>query len=102
MIRPDRKPRVLLIVAPTAQECFWTAEAFGLDRMKLGEARCITKPPLLRGWSRGTPFIARDKDRWSTETGAQLARVLDAMMFDGRLRIANPKDLAEFQEEGTA
>ncbi|WP_283196589.1 hypothetical protein [Rhizobium sp. BT04] len=90
-MRPERK-RILLIVAPDIVQCYRTAREFGLDLLQVGDMRCVTKPHLLRGWTRGTPFIALHRERWPEA----LDLALDALTRMGQLRIANDEDLQPF------
>ncbi|MFC5760544.1 hypothetical protein [Rhizobium sp. GCM10022189] len=93
-MKPERT-RILLIVGSNIVECHRTARAFGLDLTKVGSMRTVTRPYALRSWSRGTPFIALNRDSWP-ET---LDRALDALTRTGQLRIANEKDLEDLREE---
>lgn len=92
-MKPERS-RILLIVGSNIVECYHTARAFGLDLTQVGQIRCVTKPLGLRGWSRGTPFIAGNRSSWP-ET---LDIALYALTNGGHLRLANDKDLAAFTE----
>lgn len=91
----DRAARILLVVAPSQIECFRTVQHFDIDlTVHAGELRYISRPYSLIGWSRGTPFITRDRDHWSTETGIALDQALWALTRSGQLRIAGERDLA--------
>lgn len=87
------KSKLLLIIAPTALLCHATAKEFGLDFGKSERMRFISNPYHLRGWSRGTPFIAQDRFRWPED----LDLVLHALTAKGQLRIANERDLADLR-----
>jgi hypothetical protein len=60
--------------------------------------RCVTRPYALRSWSRGTPFIALNRESWPDA----LDKALDALTRNGQLRIANEKDLQELRERDVA
>lgn len=96
-MRPERT-RILLIVAPDIVQCYRTAREFGLDLLQVGDMRCVTKPHLLRGWTRATPFIALNRDRWPEELDMALA----ALTRTGQLRIATDRDLDQFSEKARA
>lgn len=87
---------LLLIVAPQPMECHATAKAFGLDFLQVARMRFIYRPHSLRGWRRGTPFVARERTAWSTDNGRALDMMLDLLTRTGQLRPANSEDLAEF------
>lgn len=87
-------PRLLLVVAPSKMECHRTAQEFGLDFSKVEQMRFISDPYHLRGWSRGTPFIALRRDRWPEK----LDQVLHALTVMGQLRVANEGDLDALRE----
>jgi len=87
------KVKLLLIVAPTKLGCHATAKEFGLDFLKVDRMRFISNPYHLRGWSRGTPFIALNRSVWPE----LLDKALDALTMSGQLRIANDRDLAELR-----
>lgn len=89
------KARLLLVVAPTKLECHATAKEFGFDFLKVDRMRFISNPCHLRGWSRGTPFVALNRSRWPQELDA----VLDALTMSGQLRIANDRDIAEMRDD---
>jgi hypothetical protein len=91
-MKPERT-KILLIVGANIVECQHTARAFDLDLSKVGAMRCITRPYTLRGWSRGTPFIALNRATWPEA----LDLALTALTQCGQLRIANEKDLQELQ-----
>ncbi len=87
--------RILLVVAPSIIECYRTVQYFGIDLGEhAGQLRYISRPYSLIGWRRGTPFVTRDRDRWSTETGIALDQALWALTRSGQLRIAGEHDLA--------
>lgn len=90
-----KRVKILLIVAPSKMECYATAKAFGLDLLKVEHMRFISNPYHLRGWSRGTPFITKDRARFP----ADLDQVLQALTMSGQLRMANDRDLAELRDE---
>ncbi|APO74249.1 hypothetical protein AM571_CH01414 [Rhizobium etli 8C-3] len=94
----ERSTRILLIVAPSKPECFSTAKAFELDMQHVGEMRFVSNPYHLRGWSRGTPFIALHRERWPEN----LDDALHALTVAGQLRIANEKDLKHLKERADA
>ncbi|RFB95206.1 hypothetical protein B5K11_09645 [Rhizobium leguminosarum bv. trifolii] len=96
-MKPERT-RILLIVAPSIVECYRTAREFGLDLLQVGDMRCVTKPHLLRGWTRATPFIALHRERWPED----LDKALDALTRMGQLRIASNVDLDQFSEKARA
>lgn len=87
--------RLLLVVAPSKLECHRTAKEFRLDFLKVERMRFISDPYHLRGWSRGTPFIALHRDRWPEK----LDQALHALTVMGQLRIANDRDLDELRED---
>ncbi|MEH6691305.1 MAG: hypothetical protein V7774_08995 [Pseudorhizobium pelagicum] len=89
------RPCLLLVVAPSKLECHRTAKQFRLDFRKVERMRFISDPYHLRGWSRGTPFIALHRDRWPE----QLDQALHALTMMGQLRIANDCDLDELRED---
>ncbi|MDX1150190.1 hypothetical protein [Sinorhizobium meliloti] len=87
--------RILLVVAPSIIECYRTVQYFGIDLGEhAGQLRYISRPYSLIGWKRGTPFVTRDRDSWSTETGIALDQALWALTRSGQLRIAGEHDLA--------
>ncbi|NVP56068.1 hypothetical protein [Mycoplana rhizolycopersici] len=99
----DRPQRILLIVAPTIFECRRAIESFGLDLGHLDRMRSVTRAHHLRGWSRGTPFIAINRETWSRDQQAwDLDRTLDACIVAGRLRIASERDLEELRIRSVA
>jgi hypothetical protein len=93
-MRPERT-RILLIVGANIVECYRTARVFRLDLSKVGQMRCVTRPLALRSWSRGTPFIALNRESWPEA----LDRTLDALTHSGQLRIASDRDLQDLREE---
>lgn len=89
---------ILLVIAPTLIECRRTADDFGVDPRAFDRLREIRTAHGLRGWRRGTPFIALHRDAWHrSREGRDLDHVLSAMTLSGRLRIASEHDLAEVQ-----
>jgi len=74
-----------------------TLEAFGLDPSREG-LRYIDKAHSLRGWSRGTAYLAMNSGTWSTDRGIELDRVLTALTRNGQLRIANERDLDQLKK----
>ncbi|MDX0517367.1 hypothetical protein GOD47_23560 [Sinorhizobium medicae] len=87
--------RILLVVAPSIMECYRTVQYFGIDLGEYaGQLRYISRPYSLIGWKRGTPFVTRDRDHWSTDTGIALDQALWALTRSGQLRIAGEHDLA--------
>lgn len=95
------QPRILLVVAPTADEAYATAKAYGIDpACCAGLLRTVTSASLLRSWSRGTPFIALHRDTWlRSARGEALERTLDLKQRCGHLRIANQRDIDELRGE---
>jgi hypothetical protein len=89
------KVKILLVVAPNKMECHATAKAFDLDFLKAEGLRFISHPYHLRGWSRGTPFIAQNRFRWPED----FDQVLQVLTMQGQLRIANDLDLADLRHE---
>lgn len=88
----EKTAKVVLIVGPTVSERAATLKAFGLDPSRDG-LRYIDKAYSLRGWSRGTAYLAMNSGTWSTDRGIELDRVLTALTRSGQLRIANERDL---------
>lgn len=65
-----------------------------------GRLATRTRAHQLRGWSRGTPFIAINRDTWGRDEPArQLDMTLDDLVRQGHLRIANDRDLNEVRGE---
>jgi hypothetical protein len=93
----DRKTRVVLVVAPSVMERHRTLRAFGLDPRRDG-IRYVDKAYGLRGWSRGTAYLALHPENWSTLEGIALDQALGALTRSGQLRIANEKDLIQLKE----
>ena len=94
--RPDR---VLLIVAPSLVECHRTATEFGLDPRRLCNFRAITKAALLRGTTRGTPFIAIDRDQWCrTPEGRALWLMVNHLETTCQIRPMRADEAAAYQE----
>ncbi len=91
------RTRLLLVVAPTKIECHRTAVEFGLDFLKVDRMRFISNAYHLRGWSRGTAFIAHADQRSRWPEALDLA--LTALTLSGQLRIAGERDLAELRDE---
>lgn len=97
--RRERKSKILLVVAPSLFQCRKTLDAFGIPLARLADIRSVTKALQLRGWSHGTPFIAADREQWfATQQGAELSMALDAMMLDGRLRVAGQREIDELSK----
>ncbi|NGO64218.1 hypothetical protein G6N76_11065 [Rhizobium daejeonense] len=92
------KSRILLVIAPSFNECRRTAMEFDLDFDKVERMRFLHRVPQLRGWTRGTPFIALRRDHWPEA----LDSTLHAMQVKGQLRIATDRDLADLVKAGTA
>lgn len=91
----ERRPRLLLVVAPTLIECHATVMEFGLDLGRADRMRFITRAQSLRGWSLGTPFIAINRGTWGRDRMAmELDDVLTSMTLRHRLRVAGERDLA--------
>lgn len=93
----EKDTRVVLIVAPDVLQRAATLEAFGLDAAKDG-LRYIDKAYSLRGWSRGTAYLAIQPECWSSPKGIELDQVLTALTRNGHLRIANERDLAPLRK----
>lgn len=94
--RREGKSKILLVVAPSLFQCRKTLDAFGIPMSRIADIRSVTKALQFRGWTRGTPFIASERDQWfATQQGAELSMALDAMMLDGRLRVASQDELDE-------
>lgn len=87
-------PRILLVIAPSFNECRHTAIEFDLDFDKVERLRFLHRVPQLRGWTHGTPFIALRRDLWPQD----LDDTLHALQVKGQLRIANDKDLSELMK----
>lgn len=97
----ERKPKILLVVAPNIVEAHKAARAYGIDPVICaGLLRTVTHAHRLRGWSHGTPIIATNRATWgrSTETLA-LDTALDAYLRTGRLRLAGDADISELKGE---
>ncbi|WP_421358153.1 hypothetical protein [Agrobacterium rosae] len=100
--RRERKSKILLVVAPSLYQCRKTLDAFGIPVSRISDIRSVTKALQLRGWSRGTPFIATVRDQWfASQQGAELSMALDAMMLDGRLRVASQIEIDELSNAET-
>lgn len=97
----DRKTKVVLIVAPDVLQRAATLAAFGLDASRDG-LRYIDKAYSLRGWSRGTAYLAMDCSTWSSARGVDLDRALTALTRSGQLRVANERDLAPLRKSAEA
>jgi hypothetical protein len=94
-MRPFRTDRQLLIIAPTLFECAKAAEANGMVPGRIENFRNVTRAHALRGISVGTPFIAINRDSWSaTKDGHDLDVALAALQRQGRVRLAQPDDIA--------
>lgn len=99
LARARNRNRILLVIAPTLFQCRKTLDAFGIHMSRIGEIRSVTKALQLRGWTPGTPFIASDRDQWfATSEGRELSKTLDAMMLDGRVRVASQHELDELSK----
>lgn len=97
--RRERKSKILLVVAPTLFQCRKTLDVFGIPVARISDIRSVTKALQLRGWSHGTPVISTDRDQWfATQQGAELSMALDAMMLDGRLRVAGQHEIDELSK----
>lgn len=91
---PRRRPRVLMIIAPSLWECHETALAYGLNPRVMEDVRYVTKPEQLRGLRPGTPFIAKGRDHWAeTPTGWSLGEMVDLKLRIGELRLAQDDDI---------
>lgn len=96
LARAERRNQILLVIAPSLFQCRKTLDAFGIPISRIGEIRSVTKALQLRGWSHGAPFIAAERDQWfATQQGAELSMALDAMMLNGRLRVASQSEIDE-------
>lgn len=93
----EKNTRVVLIVAPDVLQRAETLRTFGLDPARDG-LRYIDKAYSLRGWSRGTAYLAIRPGQWSTPRGIELDQVLTALTRSGQLRIANERDLAPLRK----
>ena len=91
-------PRTLYVIAPTMHECVLTARAFGFIEGQMQYFRNVTSAFQLRGTSPGTPFIARPADLWRRDEQADaLATAMQVMQAQGRLRIAQEKELGAYR-----
>lgn len=92
----DRPSRILLVIAPSAIECYRTVQHFAIDLNEhAAQLRFITRPYPLIGWRVGTPFITQDRQRWSSDAGIALDQALWALTRTGQLRIASESDLKD-------
>lgn len=95
MIKIMKRPRILLIVAPSLFQCAKTAEAWGLVPGQIENFRNVTRAIQLRGITPGTPFIAVDRRLWgATPDGFELDTALDVVQRAGLVRIAHEDDLS--------
>lgn len=95
MIKIMKRPRILLIVAPSLYQCAKTAEAWGLVPGQIENFRNVTRAIQLRGVTPGTPFISIDRKSWvATPEGFELDTALDVVQRAGLVRIAQDDDLA--------
>lgn len=97
----ERKPKILLVVAPNIVEAHKTAQAYGIDPVICaGLLRTVTHAHRLRGWSQGTPVIFTNRATWGRSAEAlALDTALDAYLRTGRLRLAGDADISELQGE---
>ncbi|MBD9390148.1 hypothetical protein IB237_23385 [Agrobacterium sp. AGB01] len=99
LARTRTRNKILLVIAPTLFQCRKTLDAFGVHISRVGEIRSVTKALQLRGWTPGTPFIAADREQWfATAAGRELSLALDALMLDGRVRVASQTELDELSK----
>ena len=98
---PAAEP-VLLVVAPSMFLAHKVAQQWGIDPVLACGLRTVTKPQMLRGWSRGTPFIAAFREEWGgiSENGKLLDMVLDLRQRQGAVRMAQDDDLKRVKGEG--
>lgn len=96
MARINAAPRPLYIIAPSLWHCHQAAIAHGLKPDRMENVRCITSAYQLRGTRAGTPFITHARETWvRAEPGIyDLDQALDLMVRTGRLRVAQPDDIA--------
>lgn len=98
----DRPARILLVVAPSAIECYRTVQHFGIDLNEhAAQLRFISRPYPLIGWRPGTPFITQDRQHWSSDAGIALDQALWALTRTGQLRIACESDLKDLRAAQT-
>lgn len=91
-------PRTLYVIAPTLHECVLAAREFGFIEGQMQHFRNVTSAFQLRGTSPGTPFIALPAHLWSRNAHAEaLATALQVMQAQGRLRIAQEKELGAYR-----
>lgn len=99
LARAPRRSKILLVIAPSLYQCRRTLDAYGIPVSRIGDIRAVTKALQLRGWSHATPFIATGRDQWfATGQGTELSLAVDAMMLDGRLRVASQRELDELTQ----
>lgn len=92
------RPRTLYVIAPTLHECVLTARDFGFIEGQMQHFRNVTSAFQLRGTMTGTPFIARSADVWRRDAQADaLATAMQIMQAQGRLRIAQEKELGAYR-----
>lgn len=97
----ERKPKILLVVAPSITEAHKTAKAHGIDPQACaGLLRTVTQAHRLRGWSHGTPVIFTNRATWGRSAEAlALDTALDAYLRTGRLRLAGDADISDLKGE---
>lgn len=98
----DRPSRILLVVAPSAIECYRTVQHFEIDLNEhAAQLRFVSRPYPLIGWRPGTPFITQDRQHWSSDAGIALDQALWALTRTGQLRIAGESDLKDLRAAQT-
>lgn len=91
-------PRTLYVIAPTLHECVLAVREFGFVEGQMQHFRNVTSAFQLRGTSPGTPFIARPAHLWGRSGNADaLATALQVMQAQGRLRIAQERELGAYR-----
>lgn len=99
LARVERRSKILLVIAPSLYQCRKTLDAYEIPITRIGEIRSVTKALQLRGWSHGAPFIAAERDQWfATQQGTELSLALDAMLLNGRLRVASQSEIDQLKE----
>lgn len=91
--------RILLIIGPKMIDCHAAAVAFSLDPRALCNIRNVTKAAMLRGITRGTPFIAVDRDQWHrTAEGHALALMVNHLEMTCQIRPMRADERTNYQE----
>lgn len=89
------RPHILLVVAPSRQECLRTATAFGIDvETNLNRIRLISTLHALLGWNEGTAFISLGRLFWPLTGRHPLYLALTSLERCGHFRVATDRDLA--------